>query len=128
MTIPRAEPIERRPDTANSRPITTTTIHAGAMSSSTSEMNAAEMSSLSAMGSSSVPSVVISPRRRASQPSRKSVATAVRKISRPTVSRPSNFVRSTTTRNGTRKMRVSVRALGRLIFTARQIYGMPVPA
>ena len=128
MTMPRPDAIDRRPDTANSRPITTTTIQAGASPSSTSEMNAAEISSLSAIGSSSVPSVVISPRRRASQPSRKSVATAVRKISSPTVSRPSNFVSSTTTRNGTRKMRRSVSALGRLIFKiAPPNYSKPIP-
>ena len=61
ITIPRPDAIERRPETANSRPMTTTTIHAGARPSSTSEMKAAEISSLSAIGSSSVPSVVISP-------------------------------------------------------------------
>ena len=61
MMIPRPDAIDRRPDTANSRPMTTTTIQAGARPSSTSEMNAAEIRSLSAIGSSSVPSVVISP-------------------------------------------------------------------
>ena len=121
ITIPWPEAIERSPVTANSRPTTTTTIQAGTRPTSTSEMNAAEIRSLSAMGSSSVPSVVISPRRRASQPSRKSVAVASRKMARATISRPSNFVRSTTTKNGTRKIRRSVSALGRLIFKVTEI-------
>ena len=76
---------------------------------------------MSAIGSRRVPSVVISPRRRASQPSKKSVAVAKRKISSPTVSRPSNFVRRTTRRNGTRKMRRSVSAFGRLMFNCSSV-------
>ena len=55
ITMPCPAAIERSPETANSRPTMTTTIQAGASPSSTSEMKTAEMSSLSAIGSSSVP-------------------------------------------------------------------------
>ena len=58
MTSPREAAMLRIPLTANSRPTMTTTIHAGAKPSSTSAMNADTVSSLSAIGSSSLPSVV----------------------------------------------------------------------
>ena len=48
----------RRPVMASSRPTMITTIQAGAQPSSTSEMKAAEISNLSAIGSRSMPSVV----------------------------------------------------------------------
>ena len=55
----------RRPVIANSRPMITATIQAGAASIWTSEMKAAAVSSLSAMGSINWPSVVTCLRRRA---------------------------------------------------------------
>ena len=65
MTSPRENARLRSPVTANSRPMITTTIHAGARSSWTSETSVAEMSSLSAIGSSTWPTQVTCCRRRA---------------------------------------------------------------
>ena len=65
ITSPRVWATPRKPVTASSRPITMATIHACTMSSCTSETNAAVVSSLSAIGSSSWPSTVICLRRRA---------------------------------------------------------------
>ena len=65
MVKPSAEAMFRNPSTMNSRPMIITTIHPGTRCISTSETNAAEISSLSAIGSSRIPSVVTSPRRRA---------------------------------------------------------------
>ena len=98
------------------------TIHAGARFSCTSEMNAAEVSSLSAIGSSIWPIQVTCRRRRARYPSSQSVSDASAKMAAPSSSfdtpstwRPSNSVRSTTTSSGTRNIRVSVSALGRFM-------------
>src|SRR5204863_269477 len=75
-----------------------------------------------ASGSITCPSVVICLRRRARYPSRTSVSDARPKIAAPTSSlrtprirRPSNFVRSTTTSSGTRKIRPTVSAFGRFM-------------
>ena len=57
--------IERSPVTANSRPMMMHTAQASASCRSTSEMSAAEIRSLSAMGSRSVPIVVTFLKRRA---------------------------------------------------------------
>ena len=57
-SMPRAAAMLRIPLTANSRPTMTTIIQAGASRSSTSAMKAETVSSLSAIGSSSAPSVV----------------------------------------------------------------------
>ena len=65
MTTPRAWAMPRSTVTANSRPRITATIQAGARSICTSETSAAVISSLSASGSSSWPSVVTCLRRRA---------------------------------------------------------------
>lgn len=65
MVKPSREAMLRRPEMANSRPTIMTTIQAGAHFNSTSEIKAAEVSSLSATGSSSMPSVVTCLRRRA---------------------------------------------------------------
>ena len=62
--------------TANSRAMITIATHAASRSSSTSEISAAEISSLSASGSSSFPTVVIDCRDRARYPSSESVAAA----------------------------------------------------
>ena len=55
ITTPSAAAIDRKPVTANSRPMMMTTAQAGASWFSTSEINAAEISSLSAIGSSNWP-------------------------------------------------------------------------
>ena len=59
MVTPCCAAIERSPETANSRPMMITTIQARARPSSTREMNAADISSLSAIGSRSAPRRVI---------------------------------------------------------------------
>src|ERR1041385_5244300 len=56
---PSAAAIERRPETANSRPTMMQTAHAGASRFSTSEMSAALMSSLSAMASRDLPVEIV---------------------------------------------------------------------
>ena len=65
MVRPRVCATPRSPVTASSRPMMMATIQAGAASSCTSETSAAVMSSLSAIGSSNCPSIVICWRRRA---------------------------------------------------------------
>src|SRR5438270_234103 len=85
-TIPRAYARLRRPVTANSRPMITATIHAGARSICTSEMSAADVRSLSASGSITWPSAVICFRRRARYPSSQSVIEATPKMAAPTIS------------------------------------------
>ena len=109
--------------TANSRPMMSATIQAGARSSCTSEMNAAEVSSLSASGSMHLAErrdLLAAPRQVAVEPvgerreredRRADQLLAARRGS----ARPSNFVSSTTTSSGTRKIRVSVSEFGRFI-------------
>ena len=65
MTIPRAYARLRSAVIANSRPMISATIQALAISICTSEMSAADVSSLSASGSITCPSGVICLRRRA---------------------------------------------------------------
>ena len=65
MRWPQPAATLRRPVTASSRPRMIITIQAGALSISTSERKAAAVSSLSAMGSSRMPSLVTWFRRRA---------------------------------------------------------------
>jgi hypothetical protein len=119
---PRDDATLRSAVTASSRPMMTATIQAGTRSICTREMNAADVSSLSASGSIIWPSAVICPRRRARYPSSQSVIEASAKIAAatsslriPKMSSRSNFVSSTTTSSGTRKMRVTVSAFGRFI-------------
>ena len=112
MAIPRSSAISRRAVTANSRPTIKVTIHAGACCSSTREINAALIRSLSAIGSSMAPVVVIRFVRRAIIPSRASVRAANRKMPKPQYSLSGISVSSTTTRSGTRKMRNRVNMLG----------------
>src|SRR5262249_4037864 len=101
-----------------------TAIQAGAAWTCTSEISAAEMSSLSAMGSSNVPIVVICPQRRARKPSSRSVPAAVRKMTSAsnslvkTTPRTSNAILIPTraaTSSGTKKIRAIVREFGRFI-------------
>src|SRR5438105_1650203 len=114
----------RRPRTVNSLPMMMTTIQAGTRCMSTSETNAAEIKSLSAMGSRRMPRVVICRRRRAKYPSAQSVAAAKSKIRTPQTSKctekPQNSklglrVRRITMRTGTKKIRNSVSELGRFM-------------
>ena len=105
--------IARIPETANSLPTMMQTAHASASWRSTREMRAAETRILSAIGSSSIPSVVTFLYLRAIQPSRKSVSAATRKTPSATYSLAGIRVRRMTTRSGTRKMRKSVSAFGR---------------
>ena len=65
MMTPRVEAIPRKPVTRISRPMIAAAIHAGVSSICTSEISAAVISSLSATGSISWPSVVTCLRRRA---------------------------------------------------------------
>ena len=119
MTKPSAAATLLNPETANSRPTMMQTAQAGASRFSTSEMSAALMSSLSAMGSSRMPKREICWRLRAMRPSRKSVKAAPRKSATPSRWRwtPNQFsekgVSSTTTSSGTTKMRDKVSAFGR---------------
>src|SRR5258706_9643 len=122
ITTPRAYARLRRPVTANSRPTMMATIQAVASSSCTSEISAAVINSLSASGSMTCPNAVTCFRRRARYPSSQSVSDARPKMAAPTISfgtprirRPSNFVSSTTTSSGTRKMRVTVSEFGKFI-------------
>jgi hypothetical protein len=62
---PSADAMLRRPRTVNSRPMMMTTIHPGTSLISTSDTNAADIRSLSAIGSSNMPRVVTWRRRRA---------------------------------------------------------------
>ena len=70
----------RSPETANSRPTIRITIQAGTARTCTRAISAEDISSLSAIGSSSVPMVVIWRQRRARYPSSRSVLAAHRKI------------------------------------------------
>ena len=81
------------------------------------EMSAAEMRSLSAIGSRRAPRVVFLLNRRAQKPSRKSVTAATRKTPSAQYSRAGILVSRTTTRRGTRKMRKSVSPFGTLRYT-----------
>src|SRR5579859_4469054 len=124
IVYPSAAAMLRSPEIANSRPTIRITIHPGTAFTCTSEINAAEMSSLSAMGSSRVPIVVTCPQRRARYPSSRSVAAATRKIAsashslvtvRPKIRTLTFCATSAATSSGTKKMRAMVRALGRFI-------------
>ena len=59
MMYPSAAAMLRRPEMANSRAMTTIVIHAGTTRTCTSAIRAEDTSSLSAIGSSNVPTVVI---------------------------------------------------------------------
>ena len=76
IVYPSAAAIPRNPVTANSLAMIRIAIHPGIIRTCTSEINAAEISSLSAIGSSNVPTVVTCFQRRARYPSSKSVIAA----------------------------------------------------
>src|SRR5262245_7039432 len=110
----------RRPVTASSRPTITTTIHAWILSIASSETSAAATSSLSAIGSSSVPSVVTWFRRRASMPSAQSVMAERMKIAAAiTAWTREDEIRKTISR-GTATIRVRVRPIGKFTLGLRR--------
>src|SRR5919206_1110427 len=76
MTAPSAATTARRPRMMSSRPTMIAAIQLDTRSAPTSAMSTPETSSLSAVVSRNEPSVVVISQRRASQPSRKSVAAA----------------------------------------------------
>jgi hypothetical protein len=80
MTTPRTSAASRRPEMRNSRATMPTTIHAGKTPWSMSTTSTDKTSSLSATGSSRVPSEDVWPRRRAITPSSQSVVIAAMKI------------------------------------------------
>src|SRR5205809_687615 len=110
----------RRPVTASSRPTITTTIHAWILSIASSETSAAATRSLSAIGSSRVPSVVTWFRRRASMPSAQSVMAERMKIAAAiTACTREDEIRKTISR-GTATMRVRVRPIGKFTLGLRR--------
>ena len=107
--------------TANSRPMMTATIQAGARSICTSEMNAAEIRSLSASGSMQLAErrdLLPPPRQVAVEPvgqrGQPKMAAADELLRNPRMSRPSNFVSRTTTSSGTRKIRAERQRVGQV--------------
>src|SRR4051794_13204835 len=87
--------------------------HAGTRSSDTSVMSAAAISSLSAIGSITLPKLVIDLRERAMYPSRPSVIAAAAKTTAATTDPFGVASSSATTSTGTSRMRNSVRTFGR---------------
>jgi hypothetical protein len=82
--MPLAEAIARNPVTAISRPMMTTAIQAGTACVPTRQMRAEATSSLSAVGSSSWPRMVVCFFLRAQSPSSVSVSVARRKMAKAT--------------------------------------------
>src|ERR1022692_929583 len=100
---------------ASSRATTTTAIQAGSHSRPTNAMKAVQTMILSASGSMRMPKLVISLRRRASSPSRKSLTPATRNSARAMVSR-NGMRENITTRNATvSRKRETVSLFGRFI-------------
>src|ERR1700733_9929974 len=123
MVNPPDAAIERKPLTRNSRPMMMTAIQAGTRLGLnwTRVTNAAAMRSLSAMGSSKNPMVVIWPRLRATYPSIPSVMEAAMKTAEASNSLlPCSLLKRLEERiqisRGILQMRISVMELGR--FTA----------
>src|SRR5712691_3799650 len=103
----------RRPVTASSRPMMTTTIQASILSICSSETSAAATSNLSAIGSSNVPSVVTWLRRRAITPSSQSVSEARMKMPAAITAWTRDDEIRKTMRRGTATIRVIVRPMGK---------------
>ena len=114
MTTPCWVAASRVTVTANSRAMITIATQPGRRSSETRATSAAMISSLSAIGSMSLPKVVIALRERASQPSIASVSEASAKTIAASRSPWSVSSSSATTSTGTSRMRASVRTLGAL--------------
>src|SRR3954452_25344994 len=113
MTAPCWPAATRRPLTANSRAMITIATQPSTGWSDTSEISAAAISSLSAIGSITLPKVVTLRRRRAIQPSTPSVTAASANTIAATVDPCGVACSSATTSTGTSRIRTSVRTLGR---------------
>src|SRR6266446_4720770 len=107
----------RSPVTASSRPTIATTIQASILEIASSETSAAATSSLSAIGSRSVPSVVTWLRRRATTPSAQSVIAARMKMAAAISAWTRDEEIRNTMSSGTATMRMRVSPMGR--FTRR---------
>src|SRR2546422_6317632 len=107
----------RSPVTASSRPTIATTIQASILEIASSETSAAATSSLSAIGSRRVPSVVTWLRRRATTPSAQSVIAARMKMAAAISAWTRDEEIRNTMSNGTATMRMRVSPMGR--FTRR---------
>src|SRR5919204_170521 len=118
-TTPWPADTARSPVTASSRPMITTTTHAAILSMVSSETRAAATSSLSAIGSSSVPSVVTSLRRRASTPSSQSVSAAAMKMAAAMSAWTRELEIRKRINSGTATMRVRVRPIGKFTLRSR---------
>ncbi len=114
-TTPMDRATPRSPVTASSRPMMTMATQARTMSTCTRATSAAATRSLSATGSSSVPKRVTWLRRRAMVPSSQSVSEAATKMTAAisTLTRSEEITK--TMMSGTRTIRNSVSAMGRLM-------------
>src|SRR3989441_2373761 len=119
-TTPTDAATARRPVTASSRPTITTTIHAWILSIASSDTSAAATSSLSAIGSSRVPSVVTWFRRRASMPSAQSVIAERMKIAAAITAWTREDEIKNTINRGTATIRVRVRPIGKFTLRLRR--------
>jgi hypothetical protein len=117
--MPTRAATARRPVTTSSRPTITSTTQAATFSICSSETRAAATSSLSAMGSSNVPSVVTWLRRRARTPSAQSVRAAEMKMAAAITAWTRDEEMRNTMRSGTATIRVRVRPIGRFTWPSR---------
>ena len=113
-TTPMDRATPRRPVTASSRPMITMATHARTMSTCTRATRAAATRSLSATGSSRVPKRVTWLRRRAMKPSSQSVSEAATKMPAAISTLTRSEEMTKTMMSGTRTIRNSVSAIGRL--------------
>src|SRR5882724_5768413 len=109
----------RSPVTASSRPMITTTAQAAILSMVSSDTRAAATSSLSAIGSSSVPSVVTWLRRRASTPSSQSVSAAAVKMAAAMSAWTRELEMRKRISSGTATIRVRVSPIGKFTLRSR---------
>src|SRR5215471_6955146 len=112
---PREMTQKRRPVTASSRNRITAVTHQGSSPRADSTTSADPVRALSAIGSAILPKSVIRLRRRASSPSRKSVAEASPNVTHAAIRRTSPPDTSRTTNKGTRPRRRTVSAFAMLI-------------
>src|ERR1700684_335035 len=117
----------RSPVTAPSRNRITPVTHQGSSPRADSTISAEPVSALSAIGSAILPKSVIRLRRRASSPSRKSVAEATPKGTQAAIRAASPPVSSSTTNTGTRHRRATVRAFATLIRLGAGTPPVPAP-
>src|SRR5919198_2102365 len=118
-TTPWPADTARSPVTASSRPMMTTTTHAAILSIVSSDTRAAATISLSAMGSSNVPSVVTWLRRRATTPSSQSVRAAAMKMAAAMSAWTRDEEMRKRISSGTATIRVIVSPIGRFTLGPR---------